>query len=289
MRRLFIFIFLLTASCANFNPETDSDLGSIKLNIDARSFLTAVVDPNNDQPYFSDGRIPESHSGVAMFRLSVCCYEEDTGNLVDRLVSYHEDFSRDIAVEIPYLSKKDGFRVLILADFVGIDDYGDPYYIYEHVNYKNYNTYSYTSVDYFYEFNAIGEYLAVMKPSKDVYDVRIVGKGIFCLVLFTNGANTKSVHLDLDTKLRNSPSGNPELETKGQYVQDWELGSSKGKYNVFYIIPVDGWSVLNYSIDHGDGQNPEEHSYPIDLSQYTGMMSIAVDCETEEIIDVGQW
>lgn len=108
MKKIFCLIYICLISCTpNFDPEKDSDIWPIILNINTYGALSAP------------GAKWEKASRP---KLSVYCFEKDT--LISSKTLYPESFFKNSTVQLDRLNKGQTYNIAIIADYDQLNEFG---------------------------------------------------------------------------------------------------------------------------------------------------------------------
>lgn len=273
MKRIFIILsaMLLAACMKNFDPETDSNLGSVVLSVDL-------------MPVFKDVKVLEEDPD-ARLRIRAYCYGED-GLLKSNQSCIRTNFNEMVEFEFRHLTKGEEYRLLVFADFFWINEDGSETDCWFHLLTGSINSIHIDRVEGSYGYYdilgmATGAYR--LNDSRGHLALAMQHTGTPCIIAFTNAPAGTEIYHAYTGRAMVSPSGNDKYDTSYTFYQTDTVPNGYDSIEFYhYIIPnVTGKSRLDYKVTF-NGKEPAQYSHEINVTAGK-QLQIEINCLNGEL------
>ena len=226
MKRIFIILsaMLLAACMKNFDPETDSNLGSVVLSVDL-------------MPVFKDVKVLEEDPD-ARLRIRAYCYGED-GLLKSNQSCIRTNFNEMVEFEFRHLTKGEEYRLLVFADFFWINEDGSETDCWFHLLTGSTNSFHVDRVEGSYGYYdilgmATGAYR--LNDSRGHLALAMQHTGTPCIIAFTNAPAGTEIYHSYTGRAMVSPSGNDKYDTSYTFYQTYLVPEGYDSIEFYHYI-----------------------------------------------------
>lgn len=273
MKRLIIIssILLLSSCMKNFNPDTDSELGTVMLSVDL-------------MPTFEEFK--STDLGSMNLRVRAYCYGED-GLLKKNLSCSPADFNDKVAFEFRHLQKEHEYRFMVFADFYSTDASGSEEDIWFHLltgSQESFHIKRVSGSNGFYDIIGTASMTHMLKDPKAEITMPLQHAGVPCRIVFTNPQELTEIYHSYTGSAVISPTGNEKYSQTANFFQTYTVtGQSDPIGFNHYIIPdKTGKSAIEYKLTYINGTDAAQDTKEIDVTAGVPVV-IEINCLNGEM------
>lgn len=281
-------LLFLGACVPNFNPETDSDIVMLDVNVDIQPVVKWMsVDGYQE---FDQWRIPSDASDVVSFRVSLWCYDKD-GTFLWKKEAKTKDASRDICFSRVRMTKGERHTIVAFMDFEVLDK-NIPYSAWLPLSYKSLEGF-HISTNWSYPGNSI--YNQISYKVVEVQDVSNLDELSFSITPLQALCLFYSRNMDSINAISYSFSGL-------YYIYLFDSGKNKNavfnspkyKYqgwnNQFALIPFfptpDNVMQFECNLYRDAESEPQHLTIDVNLNETTSRFFLELDCTNGEFVSL---
>lgn len=253
---LIFLVFVFTACMENFDPEKDSNIGTIELVVDLAPVFSDIIEISD----FDTRRI----------RVRAYCYSDE--GLLKETQSYSTvDIHSPITFRFRHLEKGCEYKFLAFADLYEVDEHGSEVDCWFHLLTGSMDSFYINRVNWVESFTDIigmAQTSCFHDKVKSEQHIPLCHAGTLCHVVFTGLENAIELYHSYTGLSKFSPTGNEKYISSATYsVTETVLDTLESVQDYYYIITdTSGETTLRYRMTLRDGSEPIEYSNTIVLT-----------------------
>ena len=188
-------------SCVgNFNPDTESGVKTLVLDVDCWSMLKETKAIISSEPLFMDGYIPNEYNENAAFRISAYCYDPDSGELINRTSVTTSQVKESVRLELSHIQKDRKHEVIVNGEMVEYDRNGFEEEGWYHSSISDINTFKVCHSGVWSNYlDIVGGWRGILKGTDEPHKIAIDGYGKHIQLTFLNTELFQEVHFGFKT------------------------------------------------------------------------------------------
>ena len=271
-------------SCVgNFNPDTESGVKTLVLDVDCWSMLKETKAIISSEPLFMDGYIPNEYNENAAFRINAYCYDPDSGELINRTSVTTSQVKESVRLELSHIQKDRQHEVIVNGEMVEYDRNGFEEEGWYPSSISDINTFKVCHSGVWSNYlDIVGGWRGILKGTDEPHKIAIDGYGKHIQLTFLNTELFQEVHFGFKTLTEFKPEGDVISGNEVYYgYYHLDKPSIKTTTYIYYMSNnPDEFELKTAILDKPDSE--------YDLTDYIfdikGMESaqITIDCLTGE-------